>query len=163
MRQKIAIYPGTFDPITLGHISVIKRARKIFDKVIVAVADSGSKQPMFDLSTRVLMAEASIKEIAGVEVLPFYSLLVNFCQEQNVNTIIRGLRAVSDFEYELQIGYANASMDKNIDTIYLMPSLECAFISSTVVRDIVRHNGNASHLVPKEILKYLKRSVKKCM
>jgi len=156
MRQKIAIYPGTFDPITLGHISVIKRARKIFDKVIVAVADSGSKQPMFDLNTRVLMAEVSMKEIAGVEVLPFYSLLVNFCQEQNVNTIIRGLRAVSDFEYELQIGYANASMDKNIDTIYLMPSLEHAFISSTVVRDIVRHNGDVSHLVPKEILKYLK-------
>lgn len=162
MREKIAIYPGTFDPITLGHVSVIKRARKIFDKVIVAVADSGSKQPMFDLSSRVLMAETSMKEIAGVEVLPFYSLLVNFCQEQHVNTIIRGLRAVSDFEYELQIGYANASMDKNIDTIYLMPNLEHAFISSTVVRDIVRHNGDVSHLVPKEILKYLK-SEKQCM
>ncbi len=156
MSRKIAIYPGTFDPITLGHISVIKRARKIFDKVIVGVADSGNKKPMFDLDTRVLMAEISMKDISGVEVLPFYSLLVNFCQEQHVNTIIRGLRAVSDFEYELQIGYANASMDKNIDTIYLMPSLEHAFISSTVVRDIVRHNGDASHLVPAEILKYLK-------
>lgn len=156
MSRKIAIYPGTFDPITLGHISVIKRARKIFDEVIVGVADSGNKKPMFELDTRVLMAEVSLKDISGVKVLPFYSLLVNFCQELHVNTIIRGLRAVSDFEYELQIGYANASMDKNIDTIYLMPSLEHAFISSTVVRDIVRHNGDASHLVPKEILKYLK-------
>ncbi len=155
MPHKIAVYPGTFDPITLGHLSVIKRAKKIFDEVIVAVADSGSKKPMFDLDIRVSMAEATLKEIEGVKVMPFYSLLVNFCQEQQVSTIIRGLRAVSDFEYELQIGYANASMDKNIDTVYLMPSLEHAFISSTVVRDIVRHNGDASHLVPREILKYL--------
>jgi len=155
MSCKIAIYPGTFDPITLGHISVIKRARKIFDKVIVGVADSGSKQPMFDLDTRVLMANESVNNISNVEVFPFYSLLVNFCQEQKVNTIIRGLRAVSDFEYELQIGYANASMDKNIDTIYLMPNLEHAFISSTVVRDIVKHGGDAAHLVPHEILKFL--------
>ncbi len=155
MSCKIAIYPGTFDPITLGHISVIKRARKIFDKVIVGVADSGSKQPMFDLDTRVLMAKESVRSISNVEVFPFYSLLVNFCQEQKVNTIIRGLRAVSDFEYELQIGYANASMDKNIDTIYLMPNLEHAFISSTVVRDIVKHGGDAAHLVPHEILKFL--------
>jgi pantetheine-phosphate adenylyltransferase len=155
MPQKVAIYPGTFDPITLGHLSVIKRARKIFDKVIVAVADSGTKQPMFDLDTRVLMAKATLEKIEGIEVSPFYSLLVKFCQDKKVNTIIRGLRAVSDFEYELQIGYANASMDKNIDTIYLMPSLEHAFISSTVVRDIVRHKGDASHLVPREILSFL--------
>ncbi len=155
MPQKVAIYPGTFDPITLGHLSVIKRARKIFDKVIVGVADSGTKKPMFDLETRVLMAKASLEKISGVEVSPFYSLLVNFCQDRKVNTIIRGLRAVSDFEYELQMGYANASIDKNIDTIYLMPSLEHAFISSTVVRDIVRHKGDASHLVPREILKFL--------
>ncbi|NOX15603.1 MAG: pantetheine-phosphate adenylyltransferase [Epsilonproteobacteria bacterium] len=155
MSHKIAIYPGTFDPITLGHLSVIKRAKKIFDKVIVGVADSGIKKPMFDLDTRVLMARSSLEKIGDVKVLPFYSLLVNFCQEQKVNTIIRGLRAVSDFEYELQIGYANTSMDKNIDTIYLMPSLEHAFISSTVVRDIVRHKGDASHLVPREILKFL--------
>jgi len=155
MSHKVAVYPGTFDPITLGHLSVIKRARKIFDKVIVGVADSGTKKPMFDLETRVLMAKASLKEISGVEVFPFYSLLVNFCQDQKVNTIIRGLRAVSDFEYELQMGYANASIDKNIDTVYLMPSLEHAFISSTVVRDIVRHKGDASHLVPREILKFL--------
>ena len=157
MSKKIAIYPGTFDPITLGHLSVIKRARKIFDRVIVGVADSGSKKPMFDLDTRVLMAKASLKEIDEVEVYPFYSLLVNFCQDQKVNTIIRGLRAVSDFEYELQMGYANASIDKNIDTIYLMPSLEHAFISSTVVREIVKHNGDASHLVPREILEFLER------
>jgi len=157
MPQKVAIYPGTFDPITLGHLSVIKRAKKIFDEVIVGVADSGSKKPMFDIETRVTMAKESLREISGVKVFPFYSLLVNFCQEQKVNTIIRGLRAVSDFEYELQMGYANASIDKNIDTIYLMPSLEHAFISSTVVRDIVKHGGDASHLVPREILSFLEK------
>ncbi len=157
MPQKVAIYPGTFDPITLGHLSVIKRAKKIFDEVIVGVADSGNKKPMFNIETRVTMAKESLKEISGVKVFPFYSLLVNFCQEQKVNTIIRGLRAVSDFEYELQMGYANASIDKNIDTIYLMPSLEHAFISSTVVRDIVKHGGDASHLVPREILSFLEK------
>ncbi len=155
MSHKVAIYPGTFDPITNGHISVIKRAKKIFDRVIVGVADSGSKIPMFDLETRVKMVKDSVEHIESVEVMPFYSLLVNFCKEQNVSTIIRGLRAISDFEYELQIGYANASMDKNLDTIYLMPNLELAFISSTVVRDIIRHSGDASHLVPAEILKYI--------
>jgi len=157
MSHKVAIYPGTFDPITNGHISVIKRARKIFDEVIVGVADSGSKTPMFSLDTRVSMAKDGVKNIEDVSVLPFHSLLVTFCQEQNVSTIIRGLRAVSDFEYELQIGYANASMDKNLDTIYLMPSLELAFISSTVVRDILRHGGDVSHLVPGSILSYLDR------
>ncbi len=153
--MKRAIYPGTFDPITLGHISVIKRARRIFDEVLVAVADSSLKQPMFDIDTRVKMAKNSLSYLDGVEVKPFHSLLVKFCQENDIKTIIRGLRAVSDFEYELQIGYANASLDKNIDTIYLMPSLEHAFISSTVVRDIIRHGGDASHLVPKEVLEYV--------
>jgi pantetheine-phosphate adenylyltransferase len=157
MSHKVAIYPGTFDPLTNGHMSIIKRARNIFDEVIVAVADSGVKVPMFDMDTRVLMVKESVKNIENVSVLPFHSLLVTFCQEQKVSTIIRGLRAVSDFEYELQIGYANASMDKNLDTIYLMPSLELAFISSTVVRDILRHGGDVSHLVPSVILSYLDR------
>jgi len=161
MSGLVAIYPGTFDPITNGHISVIKRARKIFDRVIVGIAASGNKSPMFDLTTRVKMAQDSVKDISHVDVMPFRSLLVTFCQEQKVNTILRGLRAVSDFEFELQIGYANASMDKNIDTVYLMPNLEHAFISSTVVRDIIRHQGNTSHLVPKEVLKYVK--IKQCM
>ncbi len=153
--MKRAIYPGTFDPITLGHISVIKRAGRIFDEVLVAVADSKTKKPMFDLDTRVQMASKSLAGMDGIKVVPFDILLVKFCKQNGINTIIRGLRAVSDFEYELQIGYANASLDKNIDTIYLMPSLEHAFISSTVVRDIIRHGGDIGHLVPKEVLEYV--------
>ena len=153
--MKRAIYPGTFDPITVGHISVIKRARRIFDEVLVAVADSKTKKPMFDLDTRVQMASKSLADMDGIKVVPFDILLVKFCKQNGINTIIRGLRAVSDFEYELQIGYANASLDRDIDTIYLMPSLKHAFISSTVVRDIIRHGGDVSHLVPKEVLEYI--------
>jgi pantetheine-phosphate adenylyltransferase len=155
MGANIAVYPGTFDPITIGHISVIKRARKIFDKVVVAIADSQAKQPMFDLNSRVQMAKEALAHIDSVEVKSFNTLLVDFCKSNGIETIIRGLRAVSDFEYELQMGYTNASLDKNIDTIYLMPNLEHAFISSTVVRDIIRHGGDVSHLVPKEVLEYI--------
>jgi len=151
MSKKIAIYPGTFDPVTNGHLDVIKRASVIFDKVFIGIAPSKSKQPMFDLLTRVKMVQLATKGITNIEVISFEGLLVNCCKEIGAKTIVRGLRAVSDFEYELQIGYANASLDKEIDTIYLMPSLESAFISSTVVRDILRHNGNVSHLIPKEI------------
>ena len=155
MCKKVAIYPGTFDPITNGHVDIIKRARAIFDKVYIAIAQSETKKPMFSLEDRVKMVKLSTHEIGNIEVVPFCGLLVDFCKKNEAHTIVRGLRAVSDFEYELQIGYANASLDKEIDTIYLMPSLENAFISSTVVRDIFRHQGKISHLIPKEVNKYV--------
>lgn len=156
MSKRTAIYPGTFDPITNGHLDVIKRASQIFDKVIVAIAVSEKKKPMFNLKKRVEMVKLSTQDISSVEVISFNGLLVDCCKKNHAQIIVRGLRAVSDFEYELQIGYANASLDKNIDTMYLMPSLESAFISSTVVRDIIRHNGNVSHLIPKKIEGLLK-------
>lgn len=153
MSKKTAIYPGTFDPVTNGHVDVIKRASVVFDKVFIGIALSQTKKPMFDLAKRVEMVKLATQNIPNIEVIPFKGLLVNCCNDIGAQTIVRGLRAVSDFEYELQIGYANASLDKNIDTVYFMPSLESAFISSTVVRDILRHKGNVSHLVPKEIEK----------
>lgn len=153
MNKCTAIYPGTFDPITNGHVDVIKRASKIFDKVIIAIAVSDTKNPMFDLKQRVEMVRLATKDICCVEVISFEGLLVNCCKQNSAKIILRGLRAVSDFEYELQIGYANASLDKTIDTVYLMPSLESAFISSTVVRDVLRHKGDVTHLIPKEIVK----------
>jgi pantetheine-phosphate adenylyltransferase len=154
--MKACIYPGTFDPITNGHIDVIKRATKIFDKVVVAVAKSESKNPLFKLDKRVKMTEIATKNLSNVSVISFDNLLVEFAKEQGINTIIRGLRAVSDFEYELQIGYANATLWDEIETIYLMPSLKNAFISSSIVRSVLNHNGNVNKLVPNEILNIMK-------
>jgi len=155
MEKKVAIYPGTFDPVTNGHIDIIKRACKIFDKIIVAVADNKDKNTMFNLETRVEFMKKATKDFEKVEVKSFNTLLVEFAKREKAFIIIRGLRAVSDFEYELQMGYANKSLDENIDTIYLMPSLENAFISSSVVRSILKYKGDVSHLVPKEIVKEL--------
>jgi len=153
---KRAIYPGTFDPITLGHLDIIKRACKIFDEIVVAVAQNKAKKPMFDYEQRVELVKKVTKEFPKVKVIGFEGLLVDLSNELEANTIIRGLRAVSDFEYELQMGYANASLKEDLDTIYLMPSLQYAFISSSIVRAILSHNGKIDHLVPKVILEDLK-------
>ena len=154
--MKRAIYPGTFDPITLGHLDIIKRACKIFDEVIVAVAQNKAKKPMFVYEKRVELVKEATKDLPKVKVIGFEGLLANLSDELEANTIIRGLRAVSDFEYELQMGYANASLKKDLETIYLMPSLQYAFISSSIVRAILTHGGKIDHLVPKEILEDLK-------
>ena len=154
MLRKV-IYPGTFDPITNGHLDIIKRAARIFDQVVVAVALSSEKKPMFDIQTRVKMAKLATADMDNVEIKSFDTLLVNFCQKENAKVIIRGLRAVSDFEYELQIGYANQSLDPEIETLYLMPNLKNAFISSSVVRAILKYKGNVSHLVPSSIIPLL--------
>lgn len=152
---KRVIYPGTFDPITNGHMDIVKRAGRLFDEVIVAVAASDEKGPMFGLEARVAMAEAACAEMPEVRVESFSGLLVDFCREMDSTVIVRGLRAVSDFEYELQMGYANQSLDNEIETLYLMPSLQNAFISSSVVRAILRFKGDVSHLVPSSIIPLL--------
>jgi len=147
-----AIYSGTFDPITNGHLDIIRRAANIFDEVIIAVAKSERKGPMFSHKERVKFAKAATAHIENVRVEGFDILLVDLATKLNVNTIIRGLRAVSDFEFELQMGYANASINDKIETLYLMPTLENAFVSSTIVREIIRFDGKFQHLVPKEVL-----------
>ncbi len=154
--MKRAIYPGTFDPITLGHLDIIKRACKIFDEVIVAVAQNKAKNPMFSFEKRVALVQKATQNFPKTKVVGFEGLLANLSDELEANTIIRGLRAVSDFEYELQMGYANASLKSDLDTVYLMPSLQYAFISSSIVRAILMHGGKIDHLVPKSILSDLK-------
>jgi len=149
---KKAIYSGTFDPITTGHLDIIERATKIFDKVIISVAKSELKKPMFSHEKRVEFVKVSTDHLENVEVIGFDTLLVDFAKELKINTIIRGLRAVSDFEFELQMGYANSSINKNLETIYLMPTLEHAFVSSTIVREVIRFKGSFEHLVPKRII-----------
>ncbi len=154
--SKKAIYSGTFDPITNGHIDIIKRALSVFDEVVIAIAHSDAKKPMFNIDKRVKLVKLATQNLSGVIVKPFNTLLVDFAKEQGVTNIIRGLRAVSDFEYELQMGYANSSLDKNLETMYFMPTLENAFVSSSIVRELIRFDGNFSHLVPKNILMELK-------
>lgn len=153
--KKRAIYPGTFDPITLGHIDIVRRGLKIFDEIILAVALSNDKKPLFTLEERVAMASECFLDTPSVVVEPYGSLLVDFAKVMETPNIIRGLRAISDFEYELQLGYANQSLNPNIETVYLMPSLEYAFISSSVVRSILKHGGDASHLLPQQIKKFI--------
>jgi len=158
--SKIALYPGTFDPITNGHFDIIKRALKLFDKVIVAVAISKEKIPIFSLDERIIMAKKSLNTLDNVSVVGFDTLTVDLAKKHNASILIRGLRAVSDFEYELQMGYLNNSLDDTIETVYLMPNLQHAFVSSSIVRGLMKYNGKISHLVPQQALKIIEE--KKC-
>lgn len=153
--HKIAIYPGTFDPVTNGHLDIIKRCVGIFDKVIVAVAKNQTKHPMFSLTQRLEMIRLALDSMPNVEVEGFDCLLAEFAKSKKSNVLIRGLRAVSDFEYELQLGYANTSLNPDLDTMYFMPSLQNAFISSSVVRSIIIHKGQISHMVPQAVCEYI--------
>jgi len=145
------IYSGTFDPINNGHLDIIRRALKIFDEVIVAIAVSHTKNPMFSIEKRVKLAQQAISHLPNVTVKSFDTLLVDFAKEQQTNHIVRGIRAVSDFEFELQMGYANSSLNSELDTVYLMPTLQNAFVSSSIVRELIRFGGDYSHLIPNEI------------
>ena len=151
-----AIYSGTFDPITNGHLNIIRRALRLFDEVIVAVAKSSGKNPMFNFKDRVKFLKEATKDLDRVSVKSFDTLLVNFLKQEDSFIVIRGLRAVSDFEYELQMGYANSSLYSEMETIYLASDLNNAFVSSSIVRSILTHNGKISHLVPKEVNKMIK-------
>jgi len=144
---KRAIYPGTFDPVTVGHLDIMKRASTMFDEIIIAVAKSASKIPMFTHEQRIEMVKATTKEFDNITVVGFEGLLVDLSDKLDANIIVRGLRAVSDFEYEIQMGYANSSLKKELETIFLMPSLEYGFVSSSVVRSILPFNGKVDHLL----------------
>ncbi len=151
MSKKIALYPGTFDPVTNGHFDVIERALGLFDEVIIAIAISQDKKPMFTLDERIQMIIEAIKDLENVSVVGFDNLTVELAKTHNATILIRGLRAVSDFEYELQLGYLNNSLDDSIETVYLMPKLQHAFISSSIVRNLLKFNGKTEHLLPKEV------------
>ncbi|MDO9265556.1 MAG: pantetheine-phosphate adenylyltransferase [Sulfurimonas sp.] len=153
--KKIAIYPGTFDPITNGHFDIIERTLMLFDKLIIAVAISNDKKPMFTLDERINMVKEAVVGLDNVIVVGFDNLTVELARVHNATVLIRGLRAVSDFEYELQLGYLNNSLDDTIETVYLMPKLQHAFISSSIVRNLLKFNAKTEHLVPKEVQKII--------
>lgn len=149
--SRIALYPGTFDPITNGHFDIIERALRLFDEVIIAVADSKEKNPMFTLEQRVEMTKEAVKELKNVRVIGFNNLTVELAKSLNATILIRGLRAVSDFEFELQLGYLNNSLDDTIETVYLMPKLQHAFVSSSIVRNLLKFHGKTEHLLPQAV------------
>ncbi|MCE3037309.1 pantetheine-phosphate adenylyltransferase [Helicobacter sp. faydin-H20] len=161
--RKMAIYPGTFDPLSNGHLDVITRSADLFDEILVAVAQSSAKKPMFSLEDRVEMVKLATRNLANVKCVGFDNLLADFAKQNGVRFLVRGLRVVSDFEYEIQMGYANTSLNAELDTIYFMPSLENAFISSSIVRNILTHKGKISHIVPEEVFMYIKKKGMLCM
>ncbi|MEY2633904.1 MAG: hypothetical protein RIR00_2558 [Pseudomonadota bacterium] len=146
-NQRVAIYPGTFDPITKGHEDLVRRAARLFDRVILAIAESPAKQPYFSLAERVEMAEEILGEVPNVEVCGFNTLLMNFVHERNAKIIVRGLRAVSDFEYEFQMAGMNRNLFPEVETIFLTPGEQYMFVSATMVREIARLGGQVSKFV----------------
>lgn len=149
-RKNIAIYPGTFNPVTSGHVDIIERGSKLFEKVYVCVAESRNKKPEFSLQERVEMIQvAGVPD--NVEVVGFRSLLVDLCAELDAQVIIRGLRMVSDFEYEFQLASMNRHLAPQIETIFLTPAEDKSYISSTIVREVARLNGDVSQLVPANV------------
>jgi pantetheine-phosphate adenylyltransferase len=154
---KIAIYPGTFDPVTKGHTDLIKRASKLFDKVIVAVAANPGKRPVFTLAERKAMAVQVTAELKGVEVLALNGLLVEFAREHKACAIIRGLRAVSDFDYEFQLAGMNRKLAPEVETLFLTPDEKYTYISSSLVREIAALGGDVSDFVHEKVMAELKR------
>jgi len=155
-----AIYPGSFDPVTNGHIDVIERARKLFDEVVVAVAVNDQKQPMFALDERLAMLRKAIT-IEGVRVAPMTGLLVEFAAAENAHAVIRGLRAISDFEFEFQMALMNRKLDEEIETIFLMPKEEYTYLSSRIVKEIAQLGGNVSAFVPRPVAEALAKKLKR--
>ncbi|MDR3159750.1 MAG: pantetheine-phosphate adenylyltransferase [Zoogloeaceae bacterium] len=152
---RLAVYPGTFDPITRGHEDLARRAARLFDKVILAVAESPVKQPFFPLVERVEMAREMLADLANVEVCGFNCLLMHFVQEQGAQVIIRGLRAVSDFEYEFQMAGMNRQLFPVVDTVFLTPGEQYMFVSATMVREIARLGGDVNKFVHPDVARRL--------
>jgi pantetheine-phosphate adenylyltransferase len=154
-----AIYPGTFDPITNGHTDLIQRASRLFDKVIVAVAAVSGKNPVFTLEERVSLAREILAPMPNIEVCGFNTLLVNFMQEKGATVILRGLRAVSDFEYEFQLASMNRNLSADVETVFLTPAEQYTYISSSLIREIASLGGDVSHFVHENVVAALKQRI----
>jgi pantetheine-phosphate adenylyltransferase len=147
LDHRVAIYPGTFDPVTRGHEDLVRRAAGMFDRLILAIAESPSKRPLFDLAERVELAREALGDVKNVEIVGFNTLLMNFVHERGAKVIVRGLRAVSDFEYEFQMAGMNRSLYPEVETVFLTPGEQYMFISATMVREIARLGGDVSKFV----------------
>ena len=157
LRSADAVYPGTFDPVTNGHIDIIERGLQIFQSLTVAVARSSKKSPLFDIDERVKMMEHATSSYKNVSVEPFSGLLTDYMREHGGKAIIRGLRAISDFEYEFQMAMMNRKLNDQVDTVFLMPSEEYFFLTSTLVREVAGYGGDIKSLVPNHVLENLRK------
>ncbi len=160
-KKKIAVYPGTFDPVTNGHYDIILRGLKLFDKLVVAVTTNGSKNPLFSVEERLYMLSETFKDVPNIKTDSFDCLLVDYVAAQGAETILRGLRAVSDFEYEFQMALMNRKLNKNIQTVFLMTGMRWIFISSSIIKEASQFGGNTSKLVPEVVYKNLREKFDK--
>lgn len=159
--KKIAIYPGTFDPITNGHLDLIKRALRTFDEVIIAIAPSLKKQPLFTIQERLHLIHEAVAGLERTRVDTFHSLLVDYAKKQRGSAILRGLRAMSDFEYELQLAHMNRRLNKDIETVFMMPSQEYSYLTSSIIKEISSFGGSVRGLVPKAVEKALREKYRR--
>ena len=153
---KHAMYPGSFDPITNGHVDVIERASQLFDKVTVVIARNSKKTPMFDEQTRIDMATEALAYLPNVSVTVHAGLVVDFAREHNVDVIVRGIRAVTDFEYEFQIALMNRKLEPDVTTIFLMPHEKYTYLNSSIIRELSRYNQDITEFVPESVIKRIK-------
>jgi pantetheine-phosphate adenylyltransferase len=160
LRMKTAIYPGSFDPVTKGHLDIISRSARMTDKLIVAVLNNNSKSPLFSVEERVNMLKEVTKDIPNVEIDSFSGLLVDYAQQKDATIIVRGLRAVTDFEYELQMAQTNRIMEESVDTIFLTTSLKYAYLSSSIVKEVALNGGEVGKFVPEYVVERIREKLR---
>lgn len=153
--SKVAIFPGSFDPITVGHVDIVKRALPLFDKIIMAIGVNTQKKYLYDLEQRLQWLKLVFKDEKKIEISSYEGLTINFCKEQNAKYILRGIRSAADFEYEKTIAHLNNAMNNDLETILILSKPELSSISSTIVREIIKGNGDVSQFVPQEVVKGL--------
>ena len=156
-----AIYPGSFDPVTNGHVDIIKRAAEVADELIVGVLQNKAKTPLFSVEERVTMLQEVTKDMKNVKIVPFEGLLIDFAQQMEAKVIVRGLRAITDFEYELQMSQTNRKLNSNVETMFLTTSLEYSYLSSTTVKEVASFGGEISQFVPEIVAKKITEKIKK--
>jgi len=154
--KNIAVYPGSFDPVTNGHIDLIQRSAALFDEVVVAILRNSSKTPLFSIDERKVMLESAVREIENVSITDFSGLLVDFAEQAGASVIIRGIRAISDYEYELQMALINRRLSNRVETVFMLPAETYSFVSSKLIKEIASHGGALSGLVPEEVERRLR-------
>ncbi len=155
INPRLAVYPGTFDPLTMGHVSLIRRGLKVFDKIVLAIAESTPKKTLFSIEERVELAKEVFRDEDRIIIDPFNSLLIDYVDSKNAGTILRGLRAVSDFEYEFQMALMNRKLEQDIETVFLMTDFKWMYLSSTIVKEVAQYGGDVCGLVPGPVVKAL--------